>query len=453
MKMKLIVHKVCLPISRLKMYKTFKTKLKIAGGITPPNPFVDVIHTEPPPTLHSLIEDKEKLIKTRFNLNYTSDQKAHASADFEKDIISITTDSNYNSTSEYADAFLAFDLENRHHAHIPLLLDEPQKDYIEYPSPKQPNTTDNGTSPIFRKPIEDSVKEEDIFSSFFGFLFKDEEPENKADQLQELSSSTYNHTELKNEHEVPLKLLNILNVTKEKKENSSKADIPQRKNNKIIDPAPEPLLYDIKNPAISSSDLSAQTEMKNQDKADNLEVLRDVLLATLNGGPPVATNSANQQNQQSFLAHPLQGIPFIPAGYPPVNVDSKNAIYYNPIRSELDLIIPELSKNDNDFSHNNNSPDSYQVLPEDSSISNTESYVINPVDLDKLKQHQSEGEAKIFTKPVSKNAQDPAGILKLAGCNIYGRMYRVGRIISELSSPCLECKCTEVGVHCTPLDC
>ncbi|KAF5291205.1 hypothetical protein FQA39_LY14447 [Lamprigera yunnana] len=51
---------------------------------------------------------------------------------------------------------------------------------------------------------------------------------------------------------------------------------------------------------------------------------------------------------------------------------------------------------------------------------------------------------------------DPAvgvGLLKLAGCNIYGRMYRVGRIISELSGPCMECRCTEVGVQCTPLKC
>lgn len=45
------------------------------------------------------------------------------------------------------------------------------------------------------------------------------------------------------------------------------------------------------------------------------------------------------------------------------------------------------------------------------------------------------------------------GLLKLAGCNIYGRMYRVGRIISELSGPCLECKCTEVGVQCRALKC
>ncbi|XP_043497464.1 uncharacterized protein LOC122521092 [Polistes fuscatus] len=46
-----------------------------------------------------------------------------------------------------------------------------------------------------------------------------------------------------------------------------------------------------------------------------------------------------------------------------------------------------------------------------------------------------------------------SSLLKLAGCNIYGRMYRVGRIITELSSPCRECRCTEIGVQCKQLRC
>lgn len=46
-----------------------------------------------------------------------------------------------------------------------------------------------------------------------------------------------------------------------------------------------------------------------------------------------------------------------------------------------------------------------------------------------------------------------SGLLKLAGCNIYGRIYRVGKIIDELSNPCLECLCTELGVQCRKLDC
>ncbi|XP_047988782.1 flocculation protein FLO11-like isoform X2 [Leguminivora glycinivorella] len=51
------------------------------------------------------------------------------------------------------------------------------------------------------------------------------------------------------------------------------------------------------------------------------------------------------------------------------------------------------------------------------------------------------------------NVLPGVGGLKLAGCNIYGRMYRVGRIIAELSTPCQECRCTELGVQCRPLAC
>lgn len=63
---------------------------------------------------------------------------------------------------------------------------------------------------------------------------------------------------------------------------------------------------------------------------------------------------------------------------------------------------------------------------------------------------------KIHSDNYNKNAiegSSSVGLLKLAGCNIYGRMYRVGRIISELSGPCLECMCTDIGVQCRPLKC
>ena len=69
---------------------------------------------------------------------------------------------------------------------------------------------------------------------------------------------------------------------------------------------------------------------------------------------------------------------------------------------------------------------------------------------EQMSQHHSEGATEISAKPTLPNMN---GLLKLAGCNIYGRMYRVGKIIAELSSPCLECKCTEIGVSCTPLKC
>ncbi|XP_026464301.1 uncharacterized protein LOC113366863 [Ctenocephalides felis] len=44
-------------------------------------------------------------------------------------------------------------------------------------------------------------------------------------------------------------------------------------------------------------------------------------------------------------------------------------------------------------------------------------------------------------------------IFKLAGCNIYGKMYSVGQVIVELSNPCTECICDNIGVQCKDLFC
>lgn len=393
------------------------------------------------------------------------------SNDFEKYIISITTDANYNSTAEYSDAFLAFDIENHHHAHIPSITDgDHEKHYVEYITKLNENATNsrdtNFTFPIVRKPIEGSVKEEDLLSSFFGFLFKDVEPTvaaitdaaatrvtattQKSKILISSSAATitttikpiasYNHTDLKKENEVPLKLLNILNVTKEKKENETKFETPQRKNNKITnsnDDHHEPTLDENEKVTILSN---------RQSGSQASEVLRDVLLATINGGVPIAGtpgNSAHNEFISSQGASANQG----------VNIESKSNFQYNPIRSEVELVLSDLNKPDNDLDHNHyNNAEQYQYLPGDPSQSHTESYVIHPVNVDKLKQHQDP--VAIITKPPNNlRNSDPAGILKLAGCNIYGRMYRVGRIISELSNPCLLCKCTEFGVNCTPLSC
>jgi len=70
---------------------------------------------------------------------------------------------------------------------------------------------------------------------------------------------------------------------------------------------------------------------------------------------------------------------------------------------------------------------------------------------------QTEVKPNIATTPLKTKVDSEfnllASILKISGCNIYGRMYRVGKIISELSNPCLECMCTEIGVHCNQLKC
>uniref|UniRef100_A0A1B0DCZ8 Uncharacterized protein n=1 Tax=Phlebotomus papatasi TaxID=29031 RepID=A0A1B0DCZ8_PHLPP len=342
------------------------------NNLLPPDPFKNVIRTEPPPDLHSLIEDKEKLLLNRVIINGTLQN------DFDREIISITTDGTV--------------------------------------------TDDDGASTDSKKNVtEDSIREnmEEIvtevvgvsksttespggfFDGIFGFLFKDDPPEEEEITTQ----NPMTHFKLPEIDYESMKVPEFKNLSKE-----------------------------VEIPAIL---LNNATVDHKENPNENVTVIRDILIDLLdNGAEDKETEKIPTTSEAPIKPHNRLSVPHLTP-----------SLQLNPIRSSLDLVIPH--RNDDD----NYNPDSYQILPEDSSISNTESFVVNPVDVSQLKQHQSEGETQIFTKPIISSAQDPVGLLKLAGCNIYGRMYRVGRIISELSGPCLECKCTEVGVHCTPLDC
>lgn len=277
----------------------------------------------------------------------------------------------------------------------------------------------------------DLKKTDDFLESVFGFLFKNDQ---SRDELSELTEPTIIESKtippFKNLSST-MSILDILNFTKPKNGTTIKKNVPQRINDKIFDPTTESPVVEI-----------------TTGRPENLNILRDVLLATLNKhDDPIYKPHPDM--------HPNHHLPFISPIFPAQDqrIDSKNTFSYNPIHSDLDLIFSELNKDSAD--NNNYNLEGYQLLPEYSSISNTKSYVINPADIEKLKQHQSEGGAKIFSKPSNRSPStvNTMGMLKLAACNIYGRMYRVGRIIFELSGPCLECKCTEVGVHCTPLKC
>lgn len=85
--------------------------------------------------------------------------------------------------------------------------------------------------------------------------------------------------------------------------------------------------------------------------------------------------------------------------------------------------------------------------------STTTTSTIKPTTITLKSSTSSSGNDKSSATPTTKTTRGSVGILKLAGCNIYGRMYHVGRIITELSSPCLECTCTELGVQCKPSAC
>lgn len=221
------------------------------------------------------------------------------------------------------------------------------------------------------------------------------------------------------------------------KEQFSDADIPPFKSiNPNIDFSQLELTtkspqHDLEDPL--NADLMGVTSSKD---SGNGTAIKNILLDLLGHGPgsfetkAVTMAKTPTAPPQKPLKFPVHSVPYIAS-----NLHINAARPIEPIRNNLDSLLSSTS------------PHKFGVLADDL---NTESYVVNPLNLETLKRHQSEQPAKIYSKP---NKNDLGLQLKLAGCNIYGRMYRVGRIISELSGPCLQCMCEEVGVNCTPLEC
>uniref|UniRef100_A0A182NEK4 VWFC domain-containing protein n=1 Tax=Anopheles dirus TaxID=7168 RepID=A0A182NEK4_9DIPT len=361
-------------------------------GATPSNPFVDVIRTEPAPPLMSLIEDKEKLLST-LQSNHTSledllGDPSEGSEEFEKQIISITTDANYLSsmsdenvpthrTTPSKPNFTGFEL------NFPVSVHHSEEPVSEAPKPVK----NSGTEPNEPEPSG-------MFSleNMLNFLLREEDPINENKLRNSTNSDTAGTL---TDGIPPFKTL----------------------------PARLTAVYD---PTVgleaSLGDVKPPSDEELHDGTVTLKV-------------------ESAKNDTKTLYRPsLLDLPFLNPGFhtKPINQPESDPESQN----ELDRY---------GYSAPEHRTDQYQVIAEGGTPGiNTESYVVNPVDINKLKQHHSEGTAEITMKS---KVKDTVGILKLAGCNIYGRMYRVGRIISELSGPCLECKCTEVGVHCTPLDC
>ncbi|KAH8262927.1 hypothetical protein KR044_002218 [Drosophila immigrans] len=130
-------------------------------------------------------------------------------------------------------------------------------------------------------------------------------------------------------------------------------------------------------------------------------------------------------SMRPYLMSPFDTLPFMNASY------EVRPHMLQPQQQQQQQQLLELQQRPQQFHH-------YQHAP--SSSSSTSTTAATPTD----------ASAAVVG---GESLMDSTGMLKLAGCNIYGRMYRVGRIIVELSNQCLECKCTEVGVKCGPLDC
>jgi hypothetical protein len=316
-------------------------------------------------------DEKERILPVKV-LNYTA-VNIHTDNDFDPEMISITTDTNYNITPEYS-AEVIHELMNQTSSAMPTL--------------KGNSTKGNTTKGMFS------------FENVFNYLFRDEEPIEDSD---------------------------LYKVTPDLNETSTVSSVRKTTT---------------KQPILNF------TVMGNQ----SAEVASEEVTfggVDLDAMPSKNTSSEEQKttSNKTLYMPTMQDLQFLTTKYhkkPVANSITSTAEAYRvqPVRSDLSPLLNKIE------SYNN-----YQILPELAErLKNDPNYAINPVDIGKMKLHHSEGAMEVFTKPTNV-IKDPAGILKLAGCNIYGRMYRVGRIISELSNPCLECKCTDVGVHCTPLKC
>lgn len=372
-------------------------------------------------------------------------------SDIEKEIISITTDSNYNSSPEYALEPLTDNIEYS--------LDYSHNDTINnvnktvVNSEKLTNTstkysTEVSVSSNFQSnpTLEPAAVPNDFLGSLLGYIFKDNKSNTESNPTE--SSHTQEKQTIppfKKISSTSLSLMDILNFTKPVENSSKKVEIPQRKNNKIYE----------------YPTTTQQPEETSTPRIENLNILRDVLLATLNSPSNVDPIALRDSHPTIDVPKPIYSSHSIHQFLNPIFAGNSELSHvtskYSPISSEIDLTIPKLNSQigDNKDELNNNvfGPESYQVLNDYPSISNSRPFGENPIDYDALKEHHSdENSPNIYTQPIN-SFQNSMGILKLAGCNIYGRMYRVGRIITELSNPCLECKCTEVGVHCTTLSC
>ncbi|XP_053664559.1 uncharacterized protein LOC128713722 [Anopheles marshallii] len=363
-------------------------------GATPSNPFIDVIRTEPAPPLMSLIEDKEKLLSTLQSKNTSLEDllgdPSEGGDDFEKQIISITTDSNYLSavseehvptqrTTSSKPNFTGFEL------NFPVSVHHSEEPVSEATKPAgNAGHADHEPEPSGMFSLENMLN----------YLLREEDPINE-NKLKNTTGGSGTAGSL-GDGIPPFKTL------------------PSRLT-AVYDPTVglEASLGDVKPP--SDEELHDGTVTLKVESAKN--------------------------DTKTLYRPSLLDLPFLNPGFhtKPINQPESDPESQN----ELDR-----------YGYTGGTPehraDPYQVIAEGTPGVSAESYVVNPVDINKLKQHHSEGTAEITMKS---KVKDTVGILKLAGCNIYGRMYRVGRIISELSGPCLECKCTEVGVHCTPLDC
>lgn len=313
-------------------------------GITSDDPFKNVIRTEPPPNLIALIGDKDKLFHSELSdANIDHDYLSTHLSDLEREIISITTDTNYNTSPAYAPT------EHIDYFHNDTSNDA-NKTFVH--SEKLTNTstkysTEVSVSSNFEaNPTLEPVPK-DFLGSLLGYIFKD--TESNTESKSEPTESIYTEAKqtippFKKISSTSLSLMDILNFTKPVENSSKKVDIPQRKNNKIYE-------YPTTSPT---------TEETSTPRMENVNILRDVLLATLNSPSSIDPIALRDSHPTIDVPKPIYSSHSIHQFLNPIFAGNSELTHvtskYSPISSEIDLTIPKLNSQigDNKDELNNN---------------------------------------------------------------------------------------------------
>ncbi|KAF6206154.1 hypothetical protein GE061_017379 [Apolygus lucorum] len=173
---------------------------------------------------------------------------------------------------------------------------------------------------------------------------------------------------------------------------------------------------------------SAKTPVKSQDNSTDYDYGENLSISSfldffLSGGSDKSSTTTRRTTQQPQLEYSTTSTPHVvaPVSNTPSSFDSAEHTY----DAEINTIVHKEAQDRNDFN-----------------ISDTDE-----LNGDAVNNVFTPEKDQLLNPSTNKSPPDASmsGLLKLAGCNIYGRIYRVGHIIDELSNPCLECLCTEMG--------
>ncbi|XP_024940762.1 uncharacterized protein LOC107267336 isoform X1 [Cephus cinctus] len=381
--------------------------ITFVDGIVSPDPFRDVIKTEPAPDLPSLIEDMIPYLvehgittpRPTTPMTTTTSQKL------------IVQNVGSNKLQHYKDFIGIIPLvhgqsyEYHREEDTPSLLTS-NKDAYDFPTvPESSGTIQYGPNDSTK---EDSTLDSGIRTS--GFTYNNH-------TLSRLDYSTPEVTTGSIDQNHSMILVNVTD-TKESGPLS---------NSKIVHPTDHKILINenMSNPDLSTLSItSTETLLPHQDEEDASIFSFDSVLDLLFSG-----TTTTKVPKMSTTKHPEDFISSSSPTKPPATSVSIKA----PFTTRSTTLPPSTRKIMTTTAARTTGTTSTTLMPEKTMKLPTSSSSINILDND---------------VPLA-----VASLLKLAGCNIYGRMYRVGRIITELSGPCLECRCTEIGVQCEELGC